>query len=113
MATRPNDSPKFPSLRRQEEGLLQASERDLAAMPVKDMQQLVHELQVHQIELETQNEELRRTERELQTARNRYADLYDLSPAGHLTLDTNGKIVEANSRARGLLNAQPRDVIGE
>jgi PAS domain S-box-containing protein len=82
-------------------------------MPVKDMQQLVHELQVHQLELETQNEELRRTERELQTARNRYADLYDFSPAGHLTLDTNGKIVEANFRARGLLDAKPRDLIGE
>ena len=72
-------------------------------MPVKDVQQLVHELQVHQIELEMQNDELRRTQLELEAARDRYVDLYDFSPAGHLTLDTHGTIVEANLRAGTLL----------
>ncbi len=76
-------------------------------MPVKDVQQLVHELQVHQIELEMQNDELRRTQVELEAARDRYVDLYDFSPAGHLTLDMHGKIVEANLRAGTLLGSKP------
>jgi Tfp pilus assembly protein FimV len=54
---------------RQAEARLRATKRDVAAMPVKDVQQLVHELQVHQIELEMQNEELRRTQAELEAAR--------------------------------------------
>jgi hypothetical protein len=46
--------------------------RDVAALPVTDIQRLVYELQVHQIELELQNEELRRVQVELQAARDRY-----------------------------------------
>ncbi len=82
-------------------------------MPVKDVQQLVYELQVHQIELEMQNDELRRTQVELEAARDRYVDLYDFSPAGHLTLDTHGKIVEANLRAGTLLGVNRKELIGQ
>ena len=82
-------------------------------MPVKDVQQLVHELQVHQIELEMQNDELRRTQMELEAARDRYVDLYDFSPAGHLTLDTHGTIVEANLRAGTLLGINRKELIGQ
>ena len=82
-------------------------------MPVKDVQQLVHELQVHQIELEMQNDELRRTQLELEAARDRYVDLYDFSPAGHLTLDTHGTIVEANLRAGTLLGINRKALIGQ
>ena len=49
-------------IRRRAEARLRATKRDVAAMPVKDVQQLVYELQVHQIELEMQNEELRRAQ---------------------------------------------------
>lgn len=61
-----------------------------------DMQQLVHELRVHQIELEMQNEELRRAEVELETSRAEYFDLYDLAPFGYLTVDQHGLIEKAN-----------------
>jgi PAS domain S-box-containing protein len=75
--------------------------------------QLVHELQVHQIELETQNEELRRAHLEIQAARDRYAELYDFSPAGHLTLDSRGVITEANLQAALILHENRNDLIGQ
>jgi PAS domain S-box-containing protein len=62
-----------------------------------------HELLVHRIELELQNEELRRTQKELEDARNRYFDLYDLAPVGYLTVSKEGLILEANLMAASLL----------
>ena len=113
MAKKPDRSKKLPGLRLQAEARLRTTRRDVAAMPVKDVQQLVHELQVHQIELEMQNEELRRTQVELEAARDRYVDLYDFSPVGHLTLNTHGKIQEANLRAGTLLGLNRNELIGQ
>jgi len=63
----------------------------------------LHELRVHQIELEMQNRELHRTQGELEAARARYFDLYDLAPVGYLTVSKNGLILEANFTAATLL----------
>jgi two-component system, sporulation sensor kinase E len=112
MDEKPDKPTKVTELRRQAEDLLRATKHDVAAMPVKDVQQLVYELQVHQIELDMQNEELRRTRLELEAARDRYVDLYDFSPAGHLTLDRSGTIVEANLRAAMLLDINRNELIG-
>lgn len=68
-----------------------------------DAQQLIYNLQVHQIELEIQNEELRRTQVELDTARARYFDLYDLAPVGYCTLSREGQILETNFTAANML----------
>ena len=111
MAKKPDRSAKGTALRRLAEEQLRVTNRDVAVMPVKDVQQLVHELQVHQIELEMQNEELRRTQAELEAARDRYVDLYNFSPAGHLTLYRHGTIMEANLRAGTLLGLNRKELI--
>ena len=113
MAMKPSRATKVTGLRGQAEARLRATKRDVAAMPIKDVQQLVHELQVYQVELEMQNEELRRVQVELETVRDRYVDLYDFSPAGHLTLDTHGTILEANLRVGTLLGLNRKNLIGQ
>ncbi len=64
---------------------------------------LLHELRVHQIELEAQNEELLRAQMELETTRAKYFDLYDLAPLGYCTLNERGLLVQANLSAANLL----------
>ncbi|MEP6933042.1 MAG: PAS domain S-box protein, partial [Nitrospirota bacterium] len=113
MAKKLDRSTKGAALRLQAEELLRMTKHDVAAMPVKDVQQLVHELQVHQIELELQNDELRRTQIELEAGRERYVNLYDFSPAGHLILDRSGTVVEANLQAGVLLGVNRLELIGQ
>ena len=71
-----------------------------------ETKQLIHELEVHQIELEMQNKDLRRTHEELDAERARYFDLYDLAPVGYFTLNGNGVILEANLMAATLLGVE-------
>src|ERR1051325_8231153 len=68
-----------------------------------DMRALVHELQVHQIELEMQNEELRRAKLETEESRREFHELFDTAPVAYLTLDERGDICEANLAAGTLL----------
>ncbi len=80
-------------------------------MPEQDVQELVHDLQVHQIELEMQNDELRRTHLELEDARDRYSDLYDFAPCGLLTLSERGEVLEANLAACDLLGLERKKLL--
>ncbi len=79
--------------------------KDFAAMSSEKMASLVHELRVHQVELEMQNEELLRTQQELELSRMRYLYLYDLAPVGYCTISEKGLILEANLTIAGLLGA--------
>ncbi|KQW38008.1 PAS domain-containing protein [Rhizobacter sp. Root404] len=88
-------------LRRQAEKALR--ERDLPAKEEPDSLRLLHELQVHQIELELQNEELVATNRELDTLRAKYQSLYEAAPVGYLTLSAGGNVLDCNARALKML----------
>lgn len=68
--------------------------------------QLVHELQVHQIELEMSNEELRQAYEEADNLRERYADIYDFAPVGYFTLDPRGLIIDMNLAGAVLLGTK-------
>jgi PAS domain S-box-containing protein len=71
-------------------------------------QRLAHELQVHQVELEMQNEELVRSRAEVERSRNEYAQLYDYAPVSYCTLDKNGIILKTNLMACQLLGYEKR-----
>ncbi|MBN1263853.1 MAG: diguanylate cyclase [Anaerolineales bacterium] len=80
-----------------------SSHKNVEDLSPEEMRQVLHELRVHQIELEMQNEELRRIQVELEAAKSRYFDLYDLAPIGYCTLNKNGLILENNLTAAALL----------
>ena len=71
---------------------------------------LVHELQVHHIELEMQNEELKRARLEAEEALAKYSDLYDFAPIGLFTLDEQGQILESNLAGATLLGVERRNL---
>ncbi len=77
----------------------------------EEIRRLVHELRVHQIELETQNDELRRTQHDLDRARARYFDLYDMAPVGYFTLSESGLIQEANLTAVKILQVPRGELV--
>jgi PAS domain S-box-containing protein len=83
--------------------IVSAATGEVEALTPEAARIALHELRVHQIELEMQNEELRRAYVELAAMRARYFDLYDLAPVGYCTLSGAGLILEVNLTAATLL----------
>lgn len=84
---------------------------DLDALDNVSIRALVHELRVSQIELELQNDELRRAQVDLRNSRTRYLELYDFAPVGYFTLGEDGRIQEANATATTLLEFERDDLL--
>ena len=87
---------KFNELRRKAEELMLKPEFSRTVVEAEDPLRLIHELQTFQVELELQNDELRRSQQELMEFKIHYTQLYDFTPVGYVTLDSRGKILNAN-----------------
>lgn len=72
---------------------------------------LIHELKVHQIELEMQNEELKLAKEKAELAEKKYTELYDFAPSGYLTLTKKGEIIGLNINAERLLGKKRSSLI--
>jgi len=90
-------------LRRQAEARRKKRERSQAEKDLRT-QSLVFELEVHQEELNIQNEELRRSQQETAELLRKYTDLYEFAPVGYFTVDENNTVVQANRHAAEMLN---------
>jgi len=91
-------------LRRKAEELLKQKQKKMVKPVIEtDSLKLLHELQVHQIELEMQNEELCQANEKAETALKKYTMLYDFAPMGYYTLDSDGSICDLNFTGAELL----------
>lgn len=106
MSKHPPDPRDAAELRRRAEDRLQKKEAGQSPRTEADAQKLLHELQVHQIELEMQNEELQRARDEIEAGLMKFAELYDFAPISYFTVDVEGTILEANLAAATLLGLE-------
>src|SRR6185437_9604416 len=78
-----------------------------------DRDRLIHDLEVHQAELEAQNHQLREAQHLIEESRARYSDLYDFAPVAYCTLDPAGCITEINLTGAAMLGTPRGRVIGK
>ena len=110
MVKKPRQSPSD-----KESDLRRRAEAQVGPEPAKSdaaTRRLLHELQVHQIELELQNTELREARADAEASLERYTDLYDFAPVGYCTLDRAGGIVQTNLAGACLLGRSRAEVVG-
>ena len=100
------------SLRQRAEVRLKLGPEDVAAMSPEQVQRLVYELQVHQIELQLQNEELRAAQAELTEVRDRLFELFELAPVGYVTVGPDFRIERCNLSAAELFGMERSKVEG-
>jgi PAS domain S-box-containing protein len=101
--------PPDPALRSRAEEELRQRGHSIATGA--DALALCHELEVHQIELQMQNEELMRAQTQLAASEEKYRELYEFAPIGYLTLEDSGKILEANLAAASILGKERKDLL--
>ena len=99
-------------LRKKAEELLKQNPEETPTLSTVQVQKLFHELDVHQIELQMQNDELRKTQAELAHSRDAYAELYDFAPVGYLIVDFESRILDANFTAATMLGTERGKLVG-
>jgi PAS domain S-box-containing protein len=114
MSDKPSERRKTPYVR---SSLRANAESQLASHPVETLandataEKILHELQVHQIELEMQNEELRQAHAALEESRDRYLDLFEFAPIGYFTLTSAGLIAEVNFTGAALIGFDRKQLL--
>lgn len=104
----------YNALRKKAEELLEAHVSESEKQTeMKNVDHLILELDVYQTELEIQNDELRSVQHKLEEVLEKYSDLYDFAPAGYLTIDKDGLILEANLTASGMLGVERKQLLGK
>ena len=101
------------TIRKEAKKKIEPKPKKPAVEKIEDIKRLVHLLQVHQIELEHQNQELRITQEELEVSRNKYVNLFDFSPIPYFTLDPDGIIKEVNLSASKMFGIDRSKLIGK
>jgi len=100
------------ALKKQAQEFLSKNPSAIKEIPPTDIRELIEDLQVHQVELEMQNEELRRLQEDIEKGRDKYSDLYDFSPVSYFSLNEKGIILEANLTAAAMVGVERRLLIG-
>lgn len=100
-------------LRRDAEARLRSRAEEAGPPSRADERRLVHELDVHRVELEIQNDALRTARRDTEAALERYVSLFDFAPLGYATLDSQGTIHEVNHSAARILGRSRSRLVGK
>src|SRR5215813_13166362 len=106
MASSHEEAASSSTLRARAEKRLRTEAEDTSHKTPQEMQELLHELRVHQIELEMQNDQLKVAQEDLERQRERYITLYDFAPVGYLSITREGLIRESNLTAVSLLGVE-------
>lgn len=101
-----NAQQKFNQLRRQAEELVRVKNSFSPAVDMDDPMKLIHELQTYHMELELQNDELKRSQQELMKAQDKYRQLYDFLPVGYVSLNLKGMILDVNLTLADMLSIE-------
>ncbi len=110
--TKPDKSGQAERLRKSAEERLEKSKAGhLEGETYADMRKLICELEVHQVELEMQNDELRIAQQELQASRDNYFDFYNFSPVGYFTFDEKGLMLDLNLTSATMLGVEKQKLI--
>jgi len=99
-------------LRQRAEEFINKNPSAIRKIPPGDVKTLIEDLQIHQIELEMQNEELRHTQLELQAALDKITDLYDFAPIGYFSISDMGLIIDANLVGAAMLGMERGKLTG-
>ena len=101
------------TLRMRAEAKVATGKKPFTDMSASEMSTLIHELRIHQVELEMQNEELRNSQAETERSRKAYQDLWELSPVGYLVVEFSGRVTAVNRAAQRLFGRPEKTLLNE
>jgi PAS domain S-box-containing protein len=103
----------YEALRRRAERIMKDAGGETTVPVDYSLEEILHELEIHHVELDLQNEELRRTAKALEATQDEYMDLYNSAPVGFVTVDKEGNIGRANKAAIDMLRpSKKHPVVG-